>query len=290
MVATWQDLAPDVVGTVLARVPVLRLAQMAHFGREFDAAYRQRHHANLTAAAGVEQSLDVLRTDSAIMLRAVDQITSLPLWGRHIEAMSQRKTSLGLEPPWSGTANRHISITPQSSFPSNSRRMSSHLACKLRNTETMEWFSVLTEVRYAVVGEKGRRPWDPSPALSCKELLFKCDLALFQDPNLAMCLLLCTAMAPPLREFMAEVSQGWPSGEGQGGEVGPEEGVRFVLPAPIPLPSQAERARIFDAVTSIVVLLGARPSQVRLAFDQVRCSSASVQKWRRLPCAINLTK
>jgi hypothetical protein len=53
---SWHDLPSELLDIVLARVPLLRLAQMAEMGRDFEAAYRQRLTTYLASTARFNHS------------------------------------------------------------------------------------------------------------------------------------------------------------------------------------------------------------------------------------------
>jgi hypothetical protein len=185
-------------------------------------------------------------------------------------------------------------------FPLHHRsfRMSGWFKCRLeqRSPPTMfrgdeDWVVVSLEVRSEVlVGQHHR-------TMSCKDLVFRCRYGgslshamqhSSERTGLTLCLTLCIAVATRVPPFLWDVARGAPCDEGGVSRIEPVQRVTLVLPKDSPWPNGAGEAAIVEALTTMLAIVGGRPSGARVAIAEGLCDvdcPYAVTPWR-LPCTI----
>jgi hypothetical protein len=278
----------DVGKVILAQVPLLRLAQIASFSTEFQNAYQQRHNANITAADWLQRASLVLAPEhSEGALHAVLDVINSG-WSPNYKCFPTRNSpKLPLPPRWIGNTWWRMTVTRLWHLGFKVLHMSGGIISILIDPEYRRYVLVCAHVRCMVVG-RGERM-----SLSCKEVIFRCNPRPSEGLMLADCLMLCTAMAHPLRRFISEVAQGLTRDGSPGGEVGYVKRITLVLPRGSTWPKNPrEKAALYDALTRITALLWGRPSGVRIVLDRVtwiervRGFLNPGKKLGRLPCLL----
>jgi hypothetical protein len=271
----WNDLLPELREDILARVPLLRLAQLAIQCKEFRDAYRKRREAKKELEASLpcplEQALGPRFWDflpqAFDFSRIADDFRCIFPRFHHYLGDDHGDSCFPLE----GAAVHHLGI-----WPGLYARHAAH---------TVEGFylvrgcpvpcSAIVELRCVLKFGLRRR------SVVRTELLIDCSNAPAEAPP-TIGILMGIMVAPAVRMLLHDMAGGIPDGLPRQGEAGAIERLRLVLPKGSAWPDIEGMQEMCDAVTTILATGWIRPSGVQI------CVKGAWQRMRtrRLPCAL----
>ncbi len=264
----WDDLPPELREAVLAKVPLLCLAQSATVCKEFHAAALHRQVAEIATSAWLPHDAIGPGPDHVSNVLSMESfVRSFPrrhqrdrIWAEW--RMAKPGGELQLPPPWTGHTYHFSTVHRNFLSLTAPILVSGVFSCWLQARGSGEWVEARAEVQSEVVVGLTRR------TTCCKELVLRCNQGPSQQPGTSVCLMLFTAMAAPLRRFLHDVAMGGDLGRRDRKKkksVGAMQRIMLVLPEGSELPNEADESAICEALSSIVFLVWGRPSGVRLA-------------------------
>ncbi len=268
----------DVGEMILAKVPLLRLAQLAHLSKEFQEAYEQRMAAHVATTARLEgvcigpgpdcvfrpfrDELRIRKCPSATW-RPRDPDNPFDDWSWHGWDTTELPTCLIRQ-------HRNTCATLDTKSLGAALRVFGSFDVVAVDLVPGSTLNLHADVKIEVVEGLAR-------TAICKELLLSCfGLRAYTGQDLAGWLMLCIAMAGPLRGFLDDVARGPPcDGVARGapcdrersGEACVVPSVTLVLPHESGWPNEADEAAIWEALTCVLAIVGGRPSGARLALE-----------------------
>jgi hypothetical protein len=271
----WNDLLPELRQDILARVPLLRLAQLTVQCREFRDAYRKQQEAQKKVEAllpcPLEQALDpgfwtFLPSAFGFPIIADDFRQIFPRFreyfgghqgDRRFPLEGAAVLNLGI---WPGLYVRHAAHTVEGFY----LVRGSPVPC-----------SAIVELRCVLKFGLRRR------SVVRIELLIDCSNAPAKAPP-TIGIVMGITVAPAARMLLHEMVRGIPDGLPRQGEVGAIERLRLVLPKGSAWPDIEGMQEMCDAVTTILATAWIRPSGVLICVKGV----GQRMRTRRLPCAL----
>jgi hypothetical protein len=302
---SWHDLPSELGEIILGQVPLLRLAQLAPLGKDFQSAYADRVADRVATAAWLrDASLGPLPADSRDVLSAESYIRTHPTWGceaRVATPIPEPPTgsllalhwsffehwpmrTLVLPPPWRGSAGRVTRVgrlfIPRDPpvIPHVPRPAALRSVCDV-SFRMSGWFSAYLHsghgpsVEWCNVSCEVRSEVvigrGGHRTMCCNDLVFRCfhERPEVKFDPLAFRLMLWIALAGPVRRFLCDVARGAPCDQGGGFQILPVQRVTLVLPRERPWPSGAGEVAMIDALTTILALVGGRGSGARIAIS-----------------------
>jgi hypothetical protein len=270
----WDDLVPDVKEIIVARVPLLRLAQMAVHCTDFTVAYRER-------MKRVEAMIPSSLADPSFPKALACDL-------RHPERV-QPTTWL---PPrqWQCITRVLQGENPWVWFPYNTLAVRS---CFFYGE--VERPTLIAKLEYPI---EVPEPDDVSVELRCvresrflrgtrvyaKLFINSSTLPVGVPPALGV--LMSMRAAPAMRRFLEGLAADIPNAHSQGGVAVPIRRIVVLLPEGLTWLDTKWAGQICDAVTTIVAMVGGRPSGVSICVDKVYVPEG-YKRWEtaRLPCA-----
>jgi hypothetical protein len=263
---SWDDLPRELGEIILGKVPLLRLAQIAHLGKDFQAAYLQRKAAVVTNMVPLqdlpvgpgpqEYHHDTLLREINMREQRRDGRGSWGEWADYpgvwvktelpgCIVSQMRRTSMARfmsrwDNHWHFSLGGSFSVEMVDIATGNVGNASAHVATQIAVGLGCRWLKH-TEV---VLG------WESEAHVRAGQV----DLGL----------MLCTAMATPLRGFLADIARGPRYDSGRRVWANPMQSIILVLPKGNAWPNQIEEAVICDAFTYIVAHIGAKPSAAKI--------------------------
>jgi hypothetical protein len=272
----WNDLLPELRADILARVPLLRLAQLAVLCREFRDEYRRRREAQKKLEASLPCPLRQPLNPG--FWNVLDCAFNLPGIIDHFRWISPRfhehfggswgnsRSPLGgvatMQPSiWPGLYAKHVAMSVEGFY----LVRKSQILC-----------SVVVELRCVLKFGLRRR------SVVHTELLIDCSNAPAEVPP-TIGILMGITVAPAIRTFLHELAGGVPDGLHRRGEAGAIERLRLVLPKGSRWPDVEGMGQMCDAVSTILATAWIRPSGVRICVKGVW---QRLRTWK-LPCAMH---
>jgi hypothetical protein len=273
----WYDLPPELRKAILARVPLLRLAQLAVQCRDFRAVYRRR--------------LDAQKRDEASLPYPLTQPVHRLFWwymsfnSLHPGSIDQRPwewfpdfaymtnesgNAVGL--PWEGVV-RKTSVFIRRLF---SKAVRARIYARYMAEGSLLPCSATVELRCSMK-TRGR-----CRKLAGTKLLINCsDTPDGVAPIFGIVMGMEVACA--VRRFLDFVAGGDPDGLPRKGVAGPVERVRLLLPKSCAWPEVEGGKEISDGITSILANARGRPSGVQIRVNGRR---RDADTWE-LPCVVH---
>lgn len=256
---SWHDLPTDLVETILSRVPLLRLAQMAHLARDFRAVYLDRMAAHVAQKCWL-QGLYMDISPSAVSAALAEELeirkhpwhqfwdSSLPIWKPCPGNLDTRSHACRVKQFWRTCCTRGFT-SPAAPF-----QISCSAEMYMDGSVRQEFLFVRVHVEARVtVGLLSRH-------VVCKEVVLTCCSRPFQPPDIAVVCMACTAMAAPLRKFLSDIARGPARDRMRKGRAGPVQSLKLVLLLGSAVLTAAQEAAICDALTCLTARVGCNPS------------------------------
>jgi hypothetical protein len=273
----WDDLPAVLREAILAKVPLVRLAQIAHYGTEFETALGKRQAAHLRATAcWVQESsncpafrdeVDALLAEARMRDRPRHRLRDSILSGGAVPEPSTQPVLPAARTReacrhWYTRMNRLSFIPP---FP--------RVQCLSRFIHRSEFScagaqSDIPMVLHGTVSfEVVVGPWRCT-VRRCRVVIWF-DQQVRVEHDLAICLNQATALAASVRQLLHEHAGFEVPGNRRTrlGNVGAVESIKLVLPYDCGLPNEAREAAICEALSCILVLIRGKASGVRLAAE-----------------------
>jgi hypothetical protein len=269
--ASWDDLPAELGEIILPKVPLLRLAQLAHLSKEFQAAYGQRMAAHVATTAPLRDvcigpghdsiarpQYEELKIRRCPLASHIPHFPNDPFidWAYHGCIPTELPTC---------KVSQHERTCAYRVFNSLQAPLRVFGSFKVTATGLAPGTSLSLEANVkidVVLGLTHR-------VAICKEFLLECSrMGACTGQDLAGWLMLCIAMAAPLRGFLDDVARGPPFDGQRSREACVIPSVVLVLPRESEWPNEVEEAAIWEALTCFLAIVGGKPSGARLALGR----------------------